>query len=144
MSESEFVTESSSGTADISNTASVTTLRNLGFTWSQIADFCKVDRRTLYRLRKGCTTIDANASSTALSNDELDETLKDILKDTPNAGEIYVIGALKAKNIKIPRARIRDRLRIVDADGRSQRRRSALKRRIYNVGGANYLWLVSL
>lgn len=50
------------------------------------------------------------------------------------------MGALKAREISIPRARLRQRLCVVDGVGRAQRERIALKRRIYNVRGPNHLW----
>ncbi|XP_031328171.1 uncharacterized protein LOC116182787 [Photinus pyralis] len=59
---------------------------------------------------------------------------------TPNAGETYILGSICARNMKVPRATIREILKEVDPLGRSERKRKTIKRRVYNVKGANHLW----
>ncbi|CAH0560413.1 unnamed protein product [Brassicogethes aeneus] len=62
------------------------------------------------------------------------------MTQTPNAGEVYIMGSLKSRNLDIPRWRVRQQINILDPVGRALTRRTAIKRRIYKVKGANYLW----
>lgn len=71
-------------------------LRSLDMTWEKIANYLNVDRRTLFRHRK-FENIDVE--HIVLTNNEVDLLLREILCDTPNSGEVYVMGALKARNI---------------------------------------------
>ncbi|KAA0718439.1 hypothetical protein E1301_Tti019303 [Triplophysa tibetana] len=63
---------------------------------------------------------------TQLSDENLTITIRQILENTPNAGETYVRGSLRSRGF----------LQNIDPVGRSFRRRQAIRRRIYGVGGA--------
>ena len=75
-----------------------------------------------------------------LSNEELNSFVTDILQNTPNAGETYVLGSLRARRIRVQRWRVRQSLHQVDPIGRSFRRRHAIRRRVFSVLAPNQLW----
>jgi hypothetical protein len=70
----------------------------------------------------------------------LDAIIRDTLAQTSNIGETYIIGGIRSRMIYAPRWRIRERLNIVDPLGRALRRRSEIRRRVYEVKGPNSLW----
>lgn len=112
---------------------------SIGMTWQRIASCFGISSRTLYRHRQtlGIETL----SYALLSNEELDSIVTSILRNTPNAGETYILGSLRSRGIRIQRWRVRQSLRQVDPIGRSLRRRHAIHRRTYCVQGPNQLWL---
>lgn len=112
-------------------------LRSSGLNWTNISQALNISRRTLYRLRHSLAIIEPQS---VLCDEELDIIINDILTITPNIGEVYLIGALRARNVKIPRWRVRERLLLLDPIGRVLRKRKTIKRRIYKVKGSNYLW----
>ena len=105
--------------------------------WKSVAGFLGVSERTLHRRR---VEYGIEASFIEITDNDLDNQIKDILQLTPYSGECYVRGSLKARNINVQRARVRESLGRVDMIGRSMRRRYAICRRVYNVPGPNYLW----
>ena len=48
-------------------------------------------------------------------------------------GETYIRGALRSRNIYIPRWRVREALQTIDPVNRAVRRKYAIQRRLYNV-----------
>ena len=112
-------------------------LRETGMNWKSVAEFLCVSERTLHRRR-----IEFGIESTfsEISDSDLDQNIQEILQLTPNSGESYVKGSLKAKGIAVQRSRVRESLRRVDPIGRSMRKRYAICRRVYNVKGPNHLW----
>ena len=112
-------------------------LRDTGMNWKSVAGFLGVSERTLHRRR---VEYGIEASFIEITDNDLDNQIKDILQLTPYSGECYVRGSLKARNINVQRARVRESLGRVDMIGRSMRRRYAICRRVYNVPGPNYLW----
>ncbi|KAB0801248.1 hypothetical protein PPYR_05602 [Photinus pyralis] len=112
-------------------------LRNLGMSWSGISKALKISRRTLYRKKAEWSfeNIEAN-----ISNEDLAVLIQEILTQTPNAGEVYVLGSLRARKVSVARWRVREQLHALDHLGRALRRRTTIQRRIYQVKGANYLW----
>ncbi|KAB0805136.1 hypothetical protein PPYR_02106 [Photinus pyralis] len=103
--------------------------------WKDVAKLLRVSRSTLFRNRKGL-----NISDHMVDDHDLKAVIEGILQETPNAGETYVLGSLKSKNIFVQRWRVREHISTIDPLGRELRRRSAIKRRVYKVQGANYLW----
>lgn len=116
----------------------ITFLRNIGLNWERISKTLGISTRTLYRHRQELLLNDP--CLVLITDIELDNSIRNILSDTPNSGEVYVIGALRARGIRIPRWRVRERLQIIDPIGRIIRRRTTIHRRVYNVKGPNYLW----
>lgn len=110
-------------------------LRQLGFTWTSISSLLGISRSTLYRRKQ-------LLNDQPITNDDLELTIREILNTTPNAGEVYVLGALKARNIRVQRWKVREQLQFIDPIGRALRKRTAIRRRVYRIKGANYLWYI--
>lgn len=111
---------------------------SIGMTWQRIASCFGISRRTLYRHRQLLGVEPPRYA--VMSNQELDSLMTVILQNTPNAGETYVLGSLRSRDIRIQRWRVRESLYRVDPMGRSLRRRHAIRRRVYNVRSPNQLW----
>ena len=71
---------------------------------------------------------------------ELDDTVAEILEDSPNAGEVMINGQLRAHGITMQRYRLRQSLYRVDPISRSLRQAVVIVRREYRVPGPNALW----
>ncbi|KAI7790105.1 hypothetical protein IRJ41_018663, partial [Triplophysa rosa] len=109
----------------------------LGRNWQRTASCLGISRRTLYRHRQRLGV--QPLTFTIMSNLALNRAVRTILERTPNAGERYVHGSLRARNIRVQRWRVRQSLHEVDPIGRSFRRRHAIRRRVYNVQAPNQL-----
>lgn len=117
----------------------LTFFHRIGLSWSQAARQLGVSRTTVWRRRVSLQTLPAINQFSTISDSELDSIIVDILHHG-NAGESYVCGSLRSRGFRIQRWRIRERLREVDAEGRAERRRRTLRRRVYHVPVSNYLW----
>lgn len=113
---------------------------DLGYNWQGISSLFGIDRRTLFRHRQRLS-IPSNEYS-SLPDENLTLIIRQILENTPNAGESYVRGSLRSRGFRIQRWRVRQILQEIDPVGRCFRRRQAIRRRIYSVGGPNELWYV--
>lgn len=116
------------------NTDQILYLRRTGLSWTKVAKVLNISRSSLYRHKHILNLPDP------VSDNELQDILIELLKEMPNTGETYIIGALKAKNIHVARWRIREQLRFLDPVGRALRKRNVVRRRVYRVHGPNYLW----
>lgn len=110
-------------------------LKNVGFDWMRICEMLHISRSTLYRYKHLF-----NIDIPQINDEELNSNIRDILSQTPGAGETYVIGGLRGRNISVSRRRVREQINNIDPVGRALRKTRALHRRIYNVKGPNYLW----
>ncbi|KAL1488698.1 hypothetical protein ABEB36_014497 [Hypothenemus hampei] len=108
---------------------------NQGSSWPVISRILGVSRRTLFKYRELF-----NLREPFITDEQLRTSVHEILNLTANAGELYVLGALRARGFDVSRWRVRDCLWELDAAGRAMRRRTAIIRRVYRVKGANYLW----
>ena len=54
-----------------------------------------------------------------LTDLQLDSVIREIKETHPNAGETNVIGHLRARNIRVPRRRVRHSIHRVDPEGPS-------------------------
>ena len=86
--------------------------------WQTIANFLGVSGRTLHRRR-----VEYGMESTEVSDTDLDEQVRAILRLTPYSGETYIRGSLKGRRIYDQRERIRESISRVDAIGRNIRKR---------------------
>lgn len=102
---------------------------DLGYNWQGISLMFGIDRRTLFRHRQRLS-IPSN-DYTQLSDENLTSTIRQILENTPNAGETYVRGSLRSRGFRIQQWRVGQVLQNIDPVGRSFRRRQAIRRRIY-------------
>ena len=74
-----------------------------------------------------------------ISNDQLDSDILALINDYPFCGETILRTLLKGRGIIIQRYRFRDRMHLVSEAVIQSRRKGMLKRRAYNVKGANHL-----
>ena len=112
-------------------------LRSTGMNWKAISNFLGVSERTLKRRRE---EYGIQPTFSEISDEDLDEQVRQILCLIPYNGEAYVRGGLKGRHIFVQRERIRQSIYRVDPIGRSISRRYSICRRVYNVLGPNYLW----
>ena len=76
---------------------------------------------------------------TKISSNDLNTVVKENLDILPDAGETYVIGALRQQNIHVQRHQIRGAIEEVDPVGHSLRRTISIVRRVYSVPAPNSL-----
>ena len=85
-------------------------LRSLRFTWSKIAELIGVSRATLYkRLEEEGTSTDNYYSD--ISDNQLDDIIREIKHHHPNDGERLMLGHLLSHGIIVTRARLRGAIR---------------------------------
>lgn len=116
----------------------ITHCLSLGMNWQRISACFGVSRRTLYRFREQLNI--GPRTFTEMSDENLSAVVRQILQTTHNAGERYIMGSLRSRNIWIQRWRLRHCLQRLDPIGRSLRRRRAIHRRVYSVQTPNHLW----
>ncbi|CAG2225216.1 unnamed protein product [Mytilus edulis] len=75
-----------------------------------------------------------------LTEQDLDEEVRELKESHPNAGSQMIQGYLRADGQVIQRQRVRASLRRVDPDGTSERWSAAVHRRVYSVATPNTLW----
>ena len=75
-----------------------------------------------------------------ISNDQLGSDFLTLTNDYPFCGETILRELLKGRGIIIQRYRFKDSMHRVSEVGIQSRRKGRLKRRVYNVKGANHLW----
>lgn len=114
-------------------------LRAIGMTWETIARMFGMSSRTLRTKRQEFKDF-VDFEYCDISNYELDKIVSNILQGSPNSGERMLIGALRARKLKVQRWKIRESIIRVDPVGRSMRRLSVMRRRKYNVKCPNALW----
>eukprot|EP00794_Sanderia_malayensis_P001669 gene1669-1858_t len=124
-------------------------LFNIHQSWHIVAAEIGVSVKTIYRRRQelGMQISDANGprtTYTSISQTDLCEAIRDVLRVLPNAGESYVIGACRSRGIFVQRSRIRDAINTIDPVSRALRRTVSIVRRHYSVPGPNSLWYVFL
>ena len=114
-------------------------LRQLNFTWSNIAKIIGISRSTLYRLRKqyGLT---GTPRFTRISDEDLELISLKIKNEMPDIGERMLNGVLRSYQIRIPRRRIREILHKIDPLNTPLRWSTKIVRRQYSVPGTNSLW----
>lgn len=114
-------------------------LRAIGMTWEKISELLGMTSRTLRNKRKEFKDfIDFDYSD--ISDNDLDSIVYNILEASPNTGERMLIGALRSRQIKIQRWKMRESIMRVDPVGRSMRRLFVIRRRKYDVKCPNALW----
>ena len=123
----------------------VTELHNIHNDWSVVARQTDVSYRTLLRRRHEnglpvANTVGPRNTYTSINEEQLCDIVRDILQLMPDAGETYVIGAIRSRGIIIQRWRVRNAIQTVDPISRALRRTVAVVRRVYNVRCPNALW----
>ena len=118
---------------DISQEA-ISFLQSIHNSWTEVADVLGVTYRTILRRRNESGMPIANLHGpregySSLSDEDLRNTIREILRTLPNAGETYIIGALRTRGIIVQRYRVRDALREIDPVSRAIRRTLSIVRR---------------
>ena len=98
-------------------------------------------KRTVERRMKDFG-LSAATTYTQLLDQQLDELIRDIQRDFPNAGCERVTGLLRARDVYMQQARIRQSMRRVDPEGILLRalELNTIRRRQYSVAGPLSLW----
>ena len=113
-------------------------LLDVGFNVGQIAEMLQVGKRTIER-RMSQFRVSARSFSD-ISKDDLDSVVREIKLFYPNLGSKSLVGHLASRNIKVPRARIRDSLWRVDPLGVAARKCQSIYRLVYCVSRPLALW----
>ena len=79
-------------------------------------------------------------SYTDITDNALDLVVQRLKVDHPNDGEVMMAGHLSRIVVRITRARLRASIHRVDPQGVAERSRRAIRRRVYSVPHANYVW----
>ncbi len=92
-------------------------LHDLGNTWDSVAEAVGVCKQTLYNHLDLAGLSPARREHTQISDDDLDNIVGEISLAHPFSGSSTVMGLLESRNIHIPRKRVQDSVRRVDAIG---------------------------
>eukprot|EP00794_Sanderia_malayensis_P000833 gene833-125_t len=90
-------------------------LRSKHFTWTSVAKLLGVSSKTVRRRAHELGIGEENYN--AITKEELRSIMVAIQRTTPNIGQSRMIGALRSRNIKVQRWRVRELLREVDPVG---------------------------
>ena len=121
------------------NVDEVEFLRNLRFSFKEIASILGISRATLYRrldeegLSSSCTYND-------IPDQDLDGYITSIKRNHPNDGERLLAGHLCRLGIIVPRSRLRASIHRVDPENTAARRSVTVRRRAYHAEGPNSVW----
>lgn len=122
------------------NEDAVKLLRQQGYNWTDIANTFNISAKTLRRRREENNVQDTIQAYSTLTDNELDEIVKQVKLENPFFGQSMMMGAVKSRGIRITRQRLRDSIHRVDALGTVIRWIDIIPRRTYNVAGPNALW----
>ncbi|KAF5274264.1 hypothetical protein FQR65_LT04382 [Abscondita terminalis] len=114
-------------------------LYNEGCTASSIANQLGCSQSTIYK-KLYEFGMPMRARYSQISDNELKEVVSQIHEDHPNAGYIMMLSYLKARDIVVPRSKVRKALSLVDPIGTASRWSQSVKRRTYKVSSPNALW----
>ena len=113
-------------------------LREMSYTWQQVADVLMISRSTLWR-RLTLLGIPISKFSN-LSDTELDGVVELFVRQFPNYGIVMMWGQLKSVNIFVSCERVRESLLRVSPQFVQRRHSSTISRRVYSVPSSNFLW----
>jgi hypothetical protein len=122
------------------NPLAICTLREQGIHWKQIATIFGVHAKTINRRCKELHIPDNFPAYSVITDDNLDEIVKEIRYQQPFSGQNILMGILKSRGIRIHRQRLRDCLYRIDTFGMINRWTHIIPRRVYKVAGPNSLW----
>ena len=113
-------------------------LRELGFSWEEIADVMMISRTTLWRRLKelGITT----GQYADISEAELDSIMSTLVRNFPNSGITMMWGHLRSMSIHVPRRKVSESLHRVNPISVLIRQCTTVSRRAYSVPAPNSLW----
>ena len=114
-------------------------LMDCNFSVTEISDILNVSKRTVERRMSAYNLIGINRF-TGITDEQLDNAVKDVKRTSPDCGSKLLSGYLRAMHINVQRSRIRESLSRVDALGIAARRCRTVHRRVYNVSSPLALW----
>ena len=116
-------------------------LRDLRFSWTQIASLYGISHRTLYNIRSKSevTALTFNRFS-HISDADLQEVITDIKTTMPEAGQAMIKGVLQGRGIYVSMARIQECISVVDPVNTALRWAAPRRRRVYSVPYPNAIW----
>lgn len=113
-------------------------LREMRFTWEQIASTLMISRTTLWRR---ITEMGLHSLTYAqLTDVEMDEVMSTLVRRFPNNGVVMMWGLLRSFNIFVPRIKVHDSLLRVSGHSIEACERTSVQRRVYSVPAPNCLW----
>lgn len=113
--------------------------QDLGFRWVDISRCLGVSERTLRRWRYQFGLL-TNTRFANITNEQLDQHVRNILQSTPRVGLSLTRGALRARGVNVQRERVRESMNRVDPLSRTVNHTQVITRRVYNVRSPNSLW----
>ena len=117
----------------------ITFLRDLRFSWTQIASLFGVSRRTLFNMRSEYG-LPADHDFSDISNMELRSYVEHIKRSMPDAGQNMIKGILRGEGIHVPLTRIKECISEVDPINTALHWATPISRRVYSVASPNSLW----
>ena len=120
-------------------------LHSIYYAWGAVACEMGVSYRTILQRWHELSFPIANRAGPRntfcnVTDDDLCNVVREVLQNMPDAGETYIIGAIRSRGMIVQRWRIRQAIQTVDPISRALRRTFALVRRVYNVVCPNELW----
>ena len=123
------------------NSEQLVYLRELRFTWTNIAQMYGISRRTLYNIRSHYNMTRAEFSAfTQISDEDLKQVIREVKLSLPECGQSMIRGILNSQGIYVPTTRIRECLAAVDPVNTALRWATPITRRVYSVPHPNALW----
>jgi hypothetical protein len=112
-----------------------------GFRWADIGRILGVSERTIRRRRHQFgLVVGRETAFSNISDNDLDNLVREILITTPSSGGRLVEGSLRSRGLCIQRRRVQESIRRVDPVIRTLRSARTTIRRVYNVPSPNALW----
>ena len=116
------------------------TLREMGYSWSAIAEAFLVSRWTIYRRAREYDIVNTNRFSN-IADEELEEIIREYLANQSTlVGFSLVYGYLESIRVHVQQHRVRVVLRRIDPWFSQLRWATVIHRRSYNVRAPNSLW----
>lgn len=115
-------------------------LRDLRFSWTQIAALFGVSRRTLYTVRSEYGMIGDEHSFTSITDQELHDVVISVKREMPDIGYNMMRGVLRSRGIHVSIPRIQQCVSDVDPVNTAMRWAAPTSRRRYGVPYPNYIW----
>ena len=115
-------------------------LRELRFSWTQIAAIFGVCRRTLYSIRSEQGIMGDEYNFTHISDQELRDHIQSLKKDMPEIGYNMMKGVLRSQGIHVTIPRIQQCISEIDPINTALRWAAPTSRRHYSVPYSNFIW----
>ncbi|KAG8975760.1 hypothetical protein FRB90_009420 [Tulasnella sp. 427] len=115
-------------------------LHDLGNSWDSVARALGTVRSVLMDHMKKAGRVSERPAFTEITDDDLNETIAEIILAHPFIGGAIVHGHLESQGVHVPRRRVTESLQRIDSVGVLIRWAGIIKRRVYKVRGANALW----